>query len=257
MREDDLQSILGQVASGDLDVGEAILRIRRFGFLDIGFAKLDVDRAERSGVAEAVFGEGKTSLEIQSIADEMMAATGRLLVTRLDAQTAAILCRKHPSARYHERARVLTGGEPPEADSVVTILAAGTSDLEVAEEAAVCCGWLGCSVDRHYDVGLAGVHRLFAHMDEVRTADVVIVAAGMDGALPTLVAGLVRQPVIALPTSIGYGASFAGLAALLTMLNACSPGIAVVNIDNGYGAAVLARRICQSRSERSKNIASP
>ncbi len=257
MKEGDLQSILEQVASGDLDAREASARIRGAGYLELGFAKLDLGRQERSGVAEAVFAEGKTPSEIQRIAAEMVAATGRLLVTRLDAQTADLLCEQHPAARYYERARVLTHGEPPETDTVVAILSAGTSDLDVAEEAAVCCEWLGCSVDRHYDVGIAGVHRLFAQIDEVRTADVVIVVAGMDGALPTLVAGLVREPVIALPTSVGYGASFAGLAALLTMLNACSPGIAVVNIDNGYGAAVLARRICQPPSERSKNIASP
>ncbi len=152
MKEDDLQSILGQVASGDLDIRDASARIRGAGYLDIGFAKLDLGRAERSGVAEAVFAEGKTLSEIQRIASEMIAATGRLLVTRLDAQTAAILSGEHPAAAYHERARVLTSGEPPEADAAVAILSAGTSDLDVAEEAAVCCEWLGCSVDRHYDV---------------------------------------------------------------------------------------------------------
>ena len=254
----ELSALLEQVASGSLAPAEAARKILQSTYLDVGVAKLDLGRETRTGVAEAVYAEGKTSLEILRIADEILAAaTPRLLVTRLSGEVASRIQEKYPQALYHERARVLTCGEAARSSYKVCVLAAGTADLAAAEEAAVCAAWLGGVVDKHYDVGLAGVRRLFDHLSEIRTAHVVIAAAGMDGALPTLVAGLIRAPVIALPTSVGYGASFGGLAALLTMLNACSPGVAVVNIDNGYGAAVLACRICYAGAERSSNIASP
>ena len=245
------------VASGELDASDAAEKVLASSYLDIGIAKLDLHRELRSGTPEAVLAEGKTADEVSTVVFEMVAASGRALVTRLCPDTAARLCREHEEADYSQRARILTIGEPLEASFRLAVLAAGTSDLGVAEEAALCASWLGASIDRHWDVGVAGLHRLLASLEDVRRADVVIVAAGMDGALPSVVAGLVRQPVIALPTSVGYGASFDGLAALLTMLNSCSPGVAVVNIDNGYGAAVLAARIGKSQVERSSSMASP
>jgi NCAIR mutase (PurE)-related protein len=171
-----------------------------------------------------------------------------VLVTRVRPEVADALQGVFPDAAYHERARILTCGSRHEtAGGPVAVLAAGTSDLPVAEEAAVCAAWFGFEVDRHYDVGIAGLHRILSRLPDIRKASVVIAVAGMDGALPTVVASLIPAPVVAVPTSVGYGASFGGLAALLTMLNACAPGIGVVNIDNGYGAAVLASRIARMR----------
>ncbi|HVR28732.1 MAG TPA: nickel pincer cofactor biosynthesis protein LarB [Thermoanaerobaculia bacterium] len=245
MRENELHALLTAVAAGEVGIAEAIERLAQLPFLDLGEAKLDLHREIRSGVAETVFAPGKTIEDLERIVEALLSAHGRVLVTRLnDAQARALIAR-HPEAAFDERARVLSvGGADPSCSYPVTVLAAGTADLAVAEEAALCAEWLGGVVERHYDVGVAGVHRLLGRLDRIRRAAALIVVAGMDGALPTLVAGLVRTPVIAVPTSVGYGASFGGLAALLTMLNACSPGIAVVNIDNGYGAAVMAHRIC-------------
>ena len=260
MREDRLEELLAQVAAGAVDPDEAGREILASTYLDIGVAKLDLHRAERNGVDEAVFAEGKSPDDTVDISDRIVEAKGRLLVTRLEEGVADRILERHPAATYHSRARVLTFGEAAAPDHRVAVLAAGTSDLAVADEAAVCAAWLGAEVERHNDVGVAGLHRLFSRLDGVKRADVVIVAAGMDGALPSVVAGLVAVPVIALPTSVGYGASFRGLAALLTMLNSCAPGVAVVNIDNGFGAAVLARRICGDSlqaGDRSSSIASP
>ncbi len=251
----ELVSLLEEVASGSLHPSQAVERILESSYLDLGVAKLDVYRELRSGSPEAVYAEGKTTAEVLRIVDGMVSATGRVLVTRLENEVALRILENHPEACYSERARVLTYGEPSPNYFRVAVLSAGTSDRGVAEEAAVCSAWLGAEVVRHYDVGVAGLHRLLSRLDDARRCDVVITAAGMDGALPSVVAGLVPVPVIALPTSIGYGASFAGLAALLAMLNACSPGVAVVNIDNGYGAAVLACRM--GPSAHSSSIASP
>ena len=256
MREDQIRSLLASVASGEVSQDEALERLARLPFIDLGEAKLDLHRELRTGAPEAVYAVGKTDHDLARIVGEMVERDGRVLVTRLSPKRAPLLEERHAGARYHERARVLTVGTAAKAASWrLGVLAAGTSDLPYAEEAVVCATWLGAEVDRHYDVGIAGVHRLFDRLEEIRRARVLIVAAGMDGALPTLVAGLVRAPVIALPTSVGYGSSFEGLAALLTMLNGCSPGIAVVNIDNGYGAAMLAHRI--ALLGLSTNIASP
>ena len=248
MREDELRALLAAVAKGAVSLEQAVERLAQLPFVDLGEAKLDLHREMRSGVAEAVFAPGKTGEDLQRIVDGMVEAHGRVLVTRLRAEQATALIERHPAASYHQRSGILTIGEPePALGYSIAVLAAGTADLAVAEEAAICAEWLGATVDRHYDVGIAGVHRLLGRLDVIRRAEALIVVAGMDGALPTLVAGLVRAPVIAVPTSVGYGASFGGLAALLTMLNACSPGVAVVNIDNGYGAAVMAHRICAPR----------
>jgi pyridinium-3,5-biscarboxylic acid mononucleotide synthase len=249
----DLQRLLEAVAAGEVTPGQAQERLAELPFADLGFANLDLHRELRLGLPEAVYAEGKTSADLRRIVERLLAAHGRVLVTRLAPATAAELqagigngAEGSGGAVYHERARVLTCGTaaapsgPP-----IAVLAAGTSDLPVAEEAAVCAEWCGHPVNRAYDVGVAGLHRLLGRLPEIRSAGVVIAVAGMDGALPTVVASLVPAPVVAVPTSVGYGASFGGLAPLLTMLNGCAPGVGVVNIDNGYGAAVLASRIAR------------
>jgi NCAIR mutase (PurE)-related protein len=242
-----LRELLDAVAAGEVSPDQALSDLAELPYADLGFAKLDLHRELRSGLPEAVYAEGKRTDDLRAIVDRMMAGGhGRVLVTRLRPEAAEAICGDHPDAAYHERARILTCGQPRDLlPGSITVLAAGTSDLGVAEEAAVCAAWFGHGVERCYDVGIAGLHRLLGNLPAIRKADVVVAVAGMDGALPTVVAGLVSVPVVAVPTSVGYGASFGGVAALLTMLNACAPGIGVVNIDNGYGAAVLASRIAR------------
>jgi NCAIR mutase (PurE)-related protein len=243
----DLQELLEEVAQGRVAPQQALERLAELPYADLGFAKLDLHRELRVGLPEAIYAEGKTSGDLLRIAERMLAAHGRVLVTRLvPAAAEELQARLGAGAIYHERARVLTAGAAaPLAGPPIAVLAAGTSDLPVAEEAAVCAEWAGHPVDRAYDVGVAGIHRLLGRLPQIRSAGVVIAVAGMDGALPTVVASLVPAPVVAVPTSVGYGASFGGLAPLLTMLNGCAPGVGVVNIDNGYGAAVLASRIAR------------
>ncbi len=244
MNRERLAALLADVAAGRVEPESALDRLAELPYADLEFAKLDLHRELRSGLPEAVYGAGKSVAQLRAIVAKLLEAHGRVLVTRLSRDGAEELLAGLPEARYHERARVLTAGSPhARVVGTVAVLAAGTSDLPVSEEAAVCAEWFGHPVTRSSDVGVAGAHRLLGNLTEIRAARVVIAVAGMDGALPTLVAGMVAAPVVAVPTSVGYGASFAGLAALLTMLNACAPGVAVVNIDNGYGAAVLAHRI--------------
>ncbi|HXO29614.1 MAG TPA: nickel pincer cofactor biosynthesis protein LarB [Thermoanaerobaculia bacterium] len=259
MNPRDLQQLLEAVAAGEVTPGQAQERLAELPFADLGFANLDLHRELRLGLPEAVYAEGKTSADLRRIVDRLLAAHGRVLVTRLAPAAAAELQAGMAKGAegaggpvYHERARVLTCGTPAAGGGAgvpsgppIAVLAAGTSDLPVAEEAAVCAEWCGHPVNRAYDVGVAGLHRLLGRLPEIRSAGVVIAVAGMDGALPTVVASLVPAPVVAVPTSVGYGASFGGLAPLLTMLNGCAPGVGVVNIDNGYGAAVLASRIAR------------
>ena len=248
MNRDHLRKLLASVASGELSPEEAFEGLAHLPYADLGFAKLDLHRDVRSGLPETVYAEGKRTDDLLAIVERMLTAHGRVLVTRLRPEAVADLVAAHSQAEYHDRARVLTCGPPHEpAQGCIAVLAAGTSDLPVAEEAAVCAAWFGHPVDRCYDVGVAGLHRLLDNLAEIRRADVLVAVAGMDGALPTVVASLVEAPVVAVPTSVGYGASFGGLAALLTMLNSCAPGVGVVNIDNGYGAAVLASRIARRR----------
>jgi NCAIR mutase (PurE)-related protein len=252
-----LKDLLDAVAAGQLSAADAMTQLAELPYADLGFAKLDLHRELRNGLPEAVYGEGKRTEDLVAIADRMLQAHGRVLVTRLRPDAAEEILKRHPAAVFHERPRLLTCGEPHDLEGgSVAVLAAGTSDLHVAEEAAICCGWFGHEVDRFYDVGIAGLHRLLDHLAAIRKATVVIAVAGMDGALPTVTASLTAAPVVAVPTSVGYGAAFGGLAPLLTMLNGCAPGIGVVNIDNGYGAAVLASRIARL-SARSASIASP
>jgi NCAIR mutase (PurE)-related protein len=263
MNGERLRDLLRRVAAGSVSVERASAELATLPFEDLGFAKLDHHRELRSGLPEAVFAPGKSDEALTAIVERLVAAQDRVLVTRASRAQAELLSARFPAAVYGEASRVWRLGSAPRRPWRVAILAAGTSDAAVAEEAADCARWSGLEVERHVDVGVAALQRLFDGLDRLRAADVVIAVAGMDGALPTVVAGLVAAPVIAVPTSVGYGAAFGGLAALLTMLNACSPGVAVVNIDNGYGAAVLAHRIAAARSpsfqggERSANIASP
>lgn len=216
---------------------------------DLGYATLDLSRAERQGAGEVVYGEGKTAEQIAGIIDALVAAgQPRVLATRVGAEKAecvAGLVSSGVGLEYHEDARVLIAGGMPEADGngPVVVACAGTSDLPVAEEAALTAEFLGNQVVRLTDVGVAGLHRLLAHRDELESAQVVIAAAGMEGALASVIGGLVKAPVIAVPTSVGYGASFGGLAALLAMLNSCASGVSVVNINNGFGAAYQASLI--------------
>jgi pyridinium-3,5-biscarboxylic acid mononucleotide synthase len=256
-----LQQLLAAVAAGEVSPEEAMGRLAELPFADLGFAKLDLHRELRSGLAEAVYAEGKRADDLVAICRRVLEAHRRVLVTRLDAEKAAAVRAALPEAAYNERGRVLTVGEPhalpPGADGPVAVLAAGTSDLGVAEEAASCLDFFGHPVERLWDVGVAGLHRLLGHLPAVRRARVVVAVAGMDGALPTVVSSLVAVPVVAVPTSVGYGASFGGVAALLTMLNSCAPGVAVVNIDNGYGAAVLASRIARGGVPPAGSAADP
>ncbi|MSA95017.1 MULTISPECIES: nickel pincer cofactor biosynthesis protein LarB [Gordonibacter] len=254
MDEREMRAMLAAVADGSLDPDEAALRLKTAPFTDLGYAKVDHQRGMRQGVAEVVYGAGKTPAQMAGIVASMRAAgQGRVLVTRLAPEAAeglrALLAESDPEAAeafaYHELPRIgLVGGLPePDGNGPVVIAAAGTSDLPVAEEAALTAEVLGNAVVRLYDVGVAGIHRLLAHADDIASAQVVVAVAGMEGALASVVGGLASCPVIAVPTSVGYGASFGGVAALLAMLNSCASGVSVVNIDNGFGAGYQASAI--------------
>jgi hypothetical protein len=234
-----VRSILREVSRGKLGVEEGIRRLQFLPFEDLGFAKVDHHRQLRRGFPEVIFGEGKTAEQIRGIVKSLKTRRAPVLVTRVDASVHRALRRSHSAAVYHPQARAITVLPPkwrPRLLPGVLIVAAGTSDIPVAEEAALTAELMGNRVGRIYDVGVAGLHRLLAHRDLLGKARVVVVVAGMEGALPSVVGGLVDAPVIAVPTSVGYGASFGGLAALLGMLNSCAGGVMVVNIDNGYAA---------------------
>jgi hypothetical protein len=212
-------------------------------FEEMGFAKIDHHRADRCGAPEAIFCEGKTPEQVALIVQKMNEGAHNILATRVNAATVAAVKKLVPEAEYHELAKLIIVRKEtltPDPDRFILVMTAGTSDIPVAEEAALTAELMGHKVERVFDVGVAGIHRLFAQEEKMRSANVLIVAAGMEGALASVVGGLVSKPVIALPTSVGYGASFEGLAALLGMLNSCAAGIAVVNIDNGFGAGRLA-----------------
>jgi hypothetical protein len=246
-----LAALLDAVSRGELTPAEAAERLSRLPTTDLGFARVDTHRALRTGLPEVIFGPGKTPQQIRDIAAELLATSGGpILVTKSTRDAFEMLTTIAPDARYYERSGTIVLRPSPDAPrGVVAVVAAGTSDLPVAEEAIATAHALGFKVDEIYDVGVAGVHRILAVEDRLRAADATIVVAGMDGALPGVVAGLTPAPVVAVPTSVGYGSSFGGLAALLTMLNACAPGIGVVNIDNGFGAVAVAARILHPRGE--------
>ena len=241
----ELKRTLEAVHNGTLSVEEAVLKIKEQPFQDIGYAKVDLHRKVRQGAAEVIYGAGKTPQQIAGIL-EVMVQNGQdtVLITRLSPEAAEIVSRTHP-LDYHPDARVGILGALPEPSGLGTIVVAtgGTSDQPVAEEAALTAQVLGNRVVRLYDVGVAGLHRTLAHLDEIMSASVIVAIAGMEGALASVIGGLADCPVIAVPTSVGYGASFGGLSALLSMLNSCASGVSVVNIDNGFGAGYLASMI--------------
>ena len=249
MTESDLRRLLDDVRSGTLDADAASARIRaalaEAPFEDLGFARVDLQRTFRQGFPEVVLGLRKTPAQVAAIAERIVARGQSLLVTRAEPEAFEAVRAVVPDAAYHPHARAITlrQGDIPAGAGTVLIACAGTADLPVAEEAAVTADIMGNTVDRLYDVGVAGLHRLLSERDRLNNARVVIVVAGMEGALPSVIGGLVRVPVIAVPTSVGYGASFEGLAALLGMMNSCASGVTVVNIDNGFGAACVASRI--------------
>jgi NCAIR mutase (PurE)-related protein len=249
MNRSQLRDLLDQVQSGGITPEAAHDRLlqvlRQAPFEDIGFARVDHHRHIRQGFPEVVFGPGKAPSQVAAIAARIVANGHSLLVTRTDRDAYRAVVEQLPDAVFHDPARAITlsRGEIPAGRGTIVIAAAGTADLPVAEEAAISAEIMGNGVERLYDVGVAGLHRLLAVHDRLTTARVVIVVAGMEGALPSVVGGLVDVPVIAVPTSVGYGASFGGITALLAMLNSCANGVSVVNIDNGFGAAAIASSI--------------
>lgn len=239
----DLALLLNSVKTGDTTVEDALERLRHLPFEDIGCATVDHHRALRQGFPEVVFGESKSAEQIGQIVKALLAKGNNILVTRLDGDKSLELREAFPSAVYHADARCLTIEEKPvemRGKGTVLVISAGTSDMPVAAEAVVTAKLMGNQVDHLYDVGVSGIHRLLGKKDVIFAASVLIVVAGMEGALPSVVGGMVNRPVIAVPTSVGYGASFGGIAALLGMLNSCAAGVTVVNIDNGFGAAYAA-----------------
>ena len=248
----ELRDLLEAVKNDRLTIDDAILKIRRQPFEDIGFAKVDLHRKVRQGAAEVIYGAGKTVDQIAAIAETMLKnGQNTILITRLPADSAAELMTRYPMS-YDETARIGIVGKMPAPDGNGTIVVAtgGTSDIPVAEEAAITAEALGNKVTRLYDVGVAGLHRLLAHLDDIMGASVIIAIAGMEGALASVIGGLADCPVIAVPTSVGYGASFHGVSALLSMLNSCASGVAVVNIDNGFGAGYMANMINHTETKR-------
>ena len=247
-----LKGLLERVAKKEVSVEAAMEQLKTLPYEDIGYANIDQHRNLRTGRAEVIFGQGKTPEQIAGIVERMKKNNSRILVTRTCEEAYEAVYKVAQEAVFDRGSRIITVGEKPKPDperGTIAVVTAGTSDIPVAEEAAQTAEYFGNPVDRIYDVGVAGIHRLFGKLDRIQKADVIIVIAGMEGALASVVGGLVCVPVIAVPTSIGYGASFGGVAALLSMLNSCANGIGVVNIDNGYGAACLADRILAGRSD--------
>lgn len=243
-----LRELLVRVRTGDASVEEALEHLRHMPFEDLGFAKLDHHRDLRTGFPEVIYCPGKSAEHIVAIADRLRHRSSKVLATRASPDAVAALRAAFPEAVHHEPARMvvvpgIAPREPPRVRGTVLVVAAGTADIPVAEEAAITAAEMGSPVERLYDVGVAGLHRLLAQREVLYRAQVLIVVAGMEGALASVVGGLVSRPVIAVPTSVGYGASFQGLAALLAMLNSCAAGVAVMNIDNGFGAACFAHRV--------------
>ncbi len=240
-----MSQLLSRVKSGEIAIEQAIEELRLLPYEDLGFAKIDHHRALRRGFPEVVFGQGKTKQEVVAIVERLAAHADKVLVTRVEQECFALVQERLPQAIYHPVPRAITIDQAQDTrrDPGVMVVSAGTADLPVAEEAAVTAELMGNEVERAYDIGVAGIHRLFDQLPRLRQSRVVVAVAGMEGALPSIISGLVAVPVIAVPTSSGYGASFGGLAPLLAMLNSCSPGVGVVNIDNGFGAGYIAALI--------------
>lgn len=246
----DISSILLNYKEGKMTIEQAVKELQSGCVEDLGFAKLDLARKERQGFAEVVYCEGKSIEQVVGILQKLDQTGNNILASRASVQMFDAVRKVLPAAVYHEAARMIVlekEAQKKDTDRYIAVITAGTSDIPVADEAAVTAEIMGNNVKRIFDVGVAGIHRLFVHIDEIRSANVCIVVAGMEGALASVVGGLVDKPVIAVPTSIGYGANFGGLSALLSMLNSCAAGVGVVNIDNGFGAGRLASIINQMR----------
>ncbi|MEI6132538.1 MAG: nickel pincer cofactor biosynthesis protein LarB [Bacillota bacterium] len=257
MNEKQIKAMLEGVKAGEKTVDEALFELKKLPFEDLGYAKLDHHREIRNGYPEVIFSQGKTTTQVAEIFKRLLARNANVMATRASSEVFEAVKILTPNAQYNELARIVyvtgdQGVESPQgaqgassraSGNYIAVVSAGTSDMPVAEEAALTAEILGNEVHRVYDVGVAGIHRLLANTDELMKANVVIVVAGMEGALASVVGGLVDKPVVAVPTSIGYGASFGGIAALLAMLNSCASGVGVVNIDNGFGAGYLAATI--------------
>lgn len=250
MRPEEVKALLADMKDGTKTIDDALRALRRSPVEDLGFARLDTHRELRQGLPEAIYAAGKTPSQVVAIAQRLLASTtSPVLVTRCTDAIADAALTELPDAIYHPVAKLIVM-RPAQTDAtlgVVTVVSAGTSDIPVAEEAALTAGALGAAIERINDVGVAGIHRLLAVEDRLHESDVVIVVAGMEGALASLVGGITAAPVVAVPTSVGYGSSFDGLAALLAMLNSCAAGVAVMNIDNGFGAAAFALRLLRSK----------
>ncbi len=245
MEQTELKDILNKVSRGEMSAEDALVKIKRAPFEDLGFAKIDHHRAVRQGAAEVIYGAGKTAEQIEKIASAMLRNGQKtVIITRVDMDKADALKKTLPLT-YFTEARIAVAGEMPlpQTESKIVVATGGTSDIPVAEEAAVTAEAMGNRVIRLYDVGVAGLHRLLAHSEDIMSARAIVAVAGMEGALASVIGGLADCPVIAVPTSVGYGASFGGISALLSMLNSCASGVSVVNIDNGFGAGYLASMI--------------
>jgi len=241
-----LRELLDGVRNGIVSTDAALDRLKSLPFEDMGHAVIDSHRELRQGFPEVILGEGKSAVQIISIIEKLRSNGSSILATRIDAAKAEAIIKAVPSVQYNSDARTLAfteGGFEEKGKGIIMVISAGTSDIPVAEEAAVTASMMGNRVDRLYDVGVAGIHRLFSHRERITSASVLIVCAGMEGALPSVVGGIVARPVIAVPTSVGYGTSFGGISALLGMLNSCAPAVTVVNIDNGFGAGYVASLI--------------
>lgn len=239
------EEILKKVASGELTVEAALALLQGKAEENLGFARIDLDRHRRCGIPEVIFAEGKTAEQVIRIIQAFEDAKQNVLCTRATSEMYDAVARVYPNAAHHPEARMIAVdfAPRPKPSGQVAVVSAGTSDMPVAEEAAITAEWMGARVERVYDVGVAGLHRLMNHMDKLKASRAVVVVAGMEGALPSVVGGLIDRPIIALPTSVGYGTNLQGVTALLAMLNSCVPGISVVNIDNGFGAGVTAALI--------------
>lgn len=238
-----LEDLLRNVKSGKISIHEAIGQLKSLPFEDLGYARVDHHRSLRKGFPEVIWGEGKSPTQIVSIMKQLKRKSQNILITRLDERKARTVEKVFPKSRYYPRSKVLTYLTHPlksEGKGTILVVTAGTTDIPVAEEAFITAQFMGNRVETLYDVGVAGIHRLLSERERLEAARVLIVVAGMEGALPSVVGGLVDRPVIAVPTSVGYGTSFGGITALLAMLNSCASGVAVVNIDNGFGAGYMA-----------------
>ena len=254
MKADAIKSILKKVRTGRLSVDKAMEGLKNLPFEELHFAKIDHHRSIRTGYPEVIYSQGKSLGQLVMIFERLLKKSGNIMATRASKEAYEAVKKNIPDAVYHENGRIITVDRTKikKKKGIIAVVTAGTSDIPVAEEAAITAEKLGNEVLRVYDVGVAGIHRLFASMGKINKANVLVVVAGMEGALASVVGGLVDKPVIAVPTSVGYGASFGGLAALLAMLNSCASGVGVVNIDNGFGAGFLASKINKLTCGRKK-----